>query len=395
MRPVDLTVVDMARAPHPKPPPFHPARPGLVRPIPVSPETGLTRGMARGRHWRTASNGLYVPTALPDELAVEQRIAEAAMVCPPDGAITGWAALRWLGAAYFSGTYADQQLPVPIVPGRRGFQSRPGVRPTWERLLPDEIIEVDGVHVTIPEYSATFEARHAGSGIQAVQALDMAMMFDLTSLDELVEFRIRRLATTTGIAQLDAALSLSSENCWSPPEATMRVLWAVDRPECNLLVNRPVFDLGGRPIGTPDLIDPVAGVLGQYNGAPHDSAEQRSRDAEVNAAYAAAGLEVVTMTAADLPDGYAFLYRLDRAYLRARRKDRRRGWTTALPTYWTPTHTVAQRRALDEAQRVRLLGWQRLASSGSYTADGCSAENSQSRCNYPAEDAVTELPDAV
>src|SRR4051812_23301727 len=121
-RPNRTTVGDMARTTHPRPEPFHAARPGLVRPVPVSTSSGLTKRMAHGRCWRGTSRGLFVPATLPDEHAVEQRIVEASMSCPPDGAITGWAALRWLGGNYFSGTYAGCELPVTIAVGRHGFR---------------------------------------------------------------------------------------------------------------------------------------------------------------------------------------------------------------------------------------------------------------------------------
>ena len=40
---------------------------------------------------------------------------------------------------------------------------------------------------------------------------------------------------------------------------------ACPRPLCNV----PVFDRFGQHIGTPDLLDPVAGVVGEYDGALH------------------------------------------------------------------------------------------------------------------------------
>ncbi len=56
----------------------------------------------------------------------------------------------------------------------------------------------------------------------------------------------------------------------------MRMIWVVDaglpRPLCNM----PIFDRHGRHIGTPDLLDPVAGVVGEYDGALHLAGEQRA-----------------------------------------------------------------------------------------------------------------------
>lgn len=306
-----------------------------------------------------------MPCDLPTEDAVEQRILEAAMTCPEDGAVTGWAALRWLTGAYFDGTYAGEDLPVPLAVQHRGFRQRPGIAPSWEQVLRSEIIEVDGLRITVPVYSASFEARHAGNGVDAVQALDIALMFDLTSIAELTDFAIRRLFKMTGIAQLDAAITLASENCWSPPEATMRLLWEVEMGLARPLCNWPVFDLTGRHIGTPDLIDPVAGVVGEYDGSHHVEPEQRAHDIDRAAGFRRAGLEVVVMTRDDLPGTDSYLDRLDAAFCRARsRTERPRRWTTALPSYWVPTHTVELRRALSQEQRERFLRWRRLPQDG-------------------------------
>ena len=62
------------------------------------------------------------------------------------------------------------------------------------------------------------------------------------------------------------------------------------------------------------------------------------------------------MQAGDLADPWPFLARLREAYARARRLPvSERRWTVELPPWWTPTFTVAQRRALSEQQRRRLL----------------------------------------
>ncbi len=47
--------------------------------------------------------------------------------------------------------------------------------------------------------------------------------------------------------------------------------------------------------------------------------------------------------------------RIVRAHDRALRHGNDRLWTIEQPTWWLPTETVAQRRALSEADRARLL----------------------------------------
>ncbi|MEU0266595.1 hypothetical protein [Nocardioides sp. NPDC006303] len=83
---------------------FHGNRPWLVRPVRIDPagKVGPTRGQVAGKGWRRASRGFYLPARYTADTP-EQRIVEAAMVLGPHDAVTGWAALRWLGAEAFDG----------------------------------------------------------------------------------------------------------------------------------------------------------------------------------------------------------------------------------------------------------------------------------------------------
>src|SRR5690349_14041575 len=98
----------MSRDPHMQPPPFHPARPDLVRPVRADPKgkAGPTRAQARGRQWRRTSHGFYVPSSI-DGGAVEQRIVEAGHTLTGLASVTGWASLRWQGAEWFDGWSSD------------------------------------------------------------------------------------------------------------------------------------------------------------------------------------------------------------------------------------------------------------------------------------------------
>jgi hypothetical protein len=152
------------------------------------------------------------------------------------------------------------------------------------------------------------------------------------------------------------------ENAWSPTEVAMRRVWQHEAQLPRPLCNHPVFDLHGRHLGTPDLVDPVAGVAGEYNGAVHLEGAQRSRDVAREAVFRDVGIEVVEMLAADLANPFPFISRLRSAYRRAERvpaSDRR--WTVVPPRWWVPTYTVEQRRALDDAQRQRFLAHRRAS----------------------------------
>ena len=126
------------------------------------------------------------------------------------------------------------------------------------------------------------------------------------------------------------------------------------------LCNRPVFDRSGRHLGTPDLVDPVAGVVGEYDGALHFTGRQRATDLRREADYRSVGLEYVTMVGADRHDPSAFVRRLHAAYARApRTPESVRAWTLEPPPWWVSTATVAARRRLDERQRTGFLRYRR------------------------------------
>jgi hypothetical protein len=329
----------------------------LVWPVPADPHgrAGPTRREASGAGWRRSSRGLYVPAYV--ERTPEQRIAEAAAVLPRYGGVTGWAALRWLGAAWFDGLSDSgrAERPITLAVGDRSIRPQTGIATSEERLDPTELIVRRGIVVTTPLRSLCFEMRYAGSDDEAVQAADMTAYADLVSKDELLSF-LPMNKRWTGIGRCRSGAFDMEENAWSPTEVTMRRVWehvaGLPRPLCN----RPVFDLNGRHLGTPDLLDPVAGVAGEYNGALHLHGDQRLRDVRREAAFRASGLEYVEMLAGDLRDPFQFVARLRQAYARAAGIPvTRRLWTAELPTWWVPTLTVAQRRALDPGQRRRYL----------------------------------------
>ena len=58
----------------------------------------------------------------------------------------------------------------------------------------------------------------------------------------------------------------------------MRVLWQLQMGSRPLLCNRPIFDADGNHLFTPDLLDPVAGIVGEYDGADHRVVDRRRTD---------------------------------------------------------------------------------------------------------------------
>jgi len=292
-------------------------------------------------------------------MSVDQRIIEASYRAPHDGGVTGWAAIRWQGGRWFEGVAADRSLlPVPITMIGAYRSHTPGVVHTKERITPSELVTVDGLRVTEVVRSVCFEVRHAAALQAAVVALDMACFNDLVSIDE-VRVWVDEHPGWTGIQQARDALPLANENAWSPAEVDMRLLWTRTGGLGPVLCNAPVFDLDGRHLFTSDMIDPVVGVAGEHQGPHHFEREQRRRDIAREALLRDHGLEYVERVAGEDPT--RFLIRLRSAYARAaRRPVTARRWTLQSPVGWTPTQTVAQRRALSANQRRTLLAHRQL-----------------------------------
>lgn len=330
-------------------------RPGLVRPARLDPtgREGPTRGQARNRRkYRRSTFGFYLPADL-DGSNVEQRILEASVVLPPTCAVTGWAALRWLREGWLDGVGpGGDPLPVDLLISTVDVKAQPGFVVCGEGTGPDDIVRVDGVPVTVPAWSVAFMMRRAPTLRQAVVALDMAAYSDLVSIAEVGEV-IQHQSSWTGVPQAREALALGDENTWSPQETTMRLHWRAGVEGARPRGNVPLFDLQGRHLGTPDLVDVAAGVAADYDGVVHLDRDQRRTDRTRDEVFAEHGIEMVRWLSGDRPGD--FLARLHRATDRARRRTAPRSWTAEPPPWWTSTTTVAARRALTEQQRARLL----------------------------------------
>ena len=142
--------------------------------------SGPTPNAARGPALPTDSHGLYLPVDI-DGSVPEQRIVEAAAVLPAYGGVTGWAALRWSGATWFTGETRQQPAPVVLATGCDDVRNQPGIVICHERLDPRDLTEVDGLRMTTTAWSLCFQMRHAATLEDAVVAAEMAAYADLVS----------------------------------------------------------------------------------------------------------------------------------------------------------------------------------------------------------------------
>jgi hypothetical protein len=247
-------------------------------------------------------------------------------------------------------------LPVDLATCYQDIRSQAGFVVHQERLGPHELIQHDGLTCTTAVRALCFMMRYARNVREAVSFADLAAYSDLVSIAEAWEYFLAHPGWT-GIPQARDALLLADENSWSRWEVWMRLVWELDAGFPRPLCNRPVFDLHGTHIATPDLLDFESGTVGEYDGALHLAGAQRSRDAERENRLRNAGLEPFVAFASDLAHPERAVRRMVDARRRAKwEPESRRRWTIEPPPWWTPTHTVEQRRHLDATQRVRFLG---------------------------------------
>lgn len=323
----------------------------MTVPVRVDPSgrEGPTRRQAAGDDWRRTSRGFYVPAHVDQTPA--QRVAEAGVLLRSERiAVTGWGALCWRGDRWVGGTRPDgSAVPVDLTSTHALLKAQPLFRLSHERVDPRTFEVVDGLRCASAASAVCFAMRHAADLDAAVEVLDMAYRADLVTPAEVMTW-LEEHAWQRGHRQAQAALELGDENSWSPQEVHLRLAWQRTtgrRP----LTNRPVFDLSGRHVGTPDLVDPVTGVLGEYDGDVHLTRTARRRDLHREQAFRELGLEPFVIVAGDLRAD-RFEERLRVAEGRAARTpDCERRWTLEPPNWWVVTSTVARRRALEGIDR--------------------------------------------
>jgi hypothetical protein len=189
------------------------------------------------------------------------------------------------------------------------------------------------------------EMRRVEDPREAVVALDMAAAAELVSLREMRAYLLLRRSWRRS-RRVAWAVDLASELSVSPGETRTRLVWVVDAGLPPPLVNQPVWDLDGRLLGVADLLDPDAGLVGEYDGATHRHAHRHVDDVRREDRFRRAGLECVTVTGLDLGDRRMVAERIRHARSRAAAiAGRVRGWTLQAPEGWWTTDTAADRLA--------------------------------------------------
>lgn len=276
------------------------------------------------------------------------------------GVVTGWGACRLHGAAFFDGLAPDGRTRLPVmlvVDLATRVRGDPAVKVLRDSLDPPEVVEVLGVRCTRPERAVFDAARFAGTGAEAVVALDMACAGEVTSLPRMRAY-VDTQANRVGLPSVRRALELATEHSWSPNETRLRMMWQLEAGLRRPLVNRPVFDRRGRLLGYPDLLDVDAGLVGEFDGADHRGAVRHSMDVGREAAFRDAGLEVVRVTGRDLLHPERVVARILAARRRARwLPPERRSWTVQAPDRWDAGQSLEERLAHRDLMRAAEGTW--------------------------------------
>jgi hypothetical protein len=257
-----------------------------------------------------------VPSRTPE--TVEQRILEAYAVAGARAAVTGWGSLRLHGGGFFDGLRRDGSTlrPVPIAANGERLGGRDGIDVVRHTVPGDEVVVRHGIRCTCVERALFDEMRSIGEVTEMAVAVGAACAARLTTVE-----RMRVYASTRrwyrDVRMVREAVEMSVAECRSPQEDRFRLLWEYAAGWGRPLINRAIYDLSGRFVAMPDLLDPRRGVVGEYAGAGHRDIDQHERDIAREAAIRDVGLEYVEVVARDLRSRERVIRRMEAAASRA------------------------------------------------------------------------------
>jgi hypothetical protein len=279
---------------------------------------GVTRAQLESTRWVSPHFGYHRSGGVKDP--VRQRILDATAVMPAGGAVGGWASAYLQGVAYLDGGWggtvggeARVGEPVLLVIPPRTVVNRPGIRTVRATVEPADVIEWHGLRCTSGVRTAYDVLRLASDLTEAVVAGDCLLHAGLTSLDLISAYEVSH-RRRRGIRQLRAALPLLNKLAASPPETRLRLLCRrAGLPP--LEVNAPIFDVDGTFLGIVDLLEPIAGLGLEYDGAYHRDLGQHTADNHREEGLERRGLTMIRVTSIDMSDEMSLISRIQRAHL--------------------------------------------------------------------------------
>jgi len=276
------------------------------------------------------------------------RILDAVPLAPADGAIGGWSSARLQGVRYLDGfDRFGRALPVRVhETARHRVQRRPGIDPTRCQLRRRDVLEHEGIRVTSLPRALYDEMRLAADLTESTIVVDMGVSTltggvhtSLVSVRQLVAHQ----AKTRGIVQARSALELATDRSCSPLESRTRAFTELRLDMHGWRINEPVFDLTGRLLGIPDLLDPLTGLVIESDGGGHREQNRHSDDNIREELFETANLTVVRVTSRDFRWPDALASRIAAGDRRARgRAPQRDCWTLTKPPWWATSRLAAR-----------------------------------------------------
>jgi hypothetical protein len=183
--------------------------------------------------------GVYHWACLADTLAL--RIECLKLVVPSECVVTDRTAAWLWGARMALNPGAHLEVPALSVFCPPGHRLRNGLVASGERTFtPGEVVELDGLQVTVPLRAACDLGRLLHRD-QAFAAMDSLAGLRSFSVDELVE-ATGRFAGYRGVIQLRALAPFVDPDSQSPGESILRLRWldvGFPRPKCQVEVPAP------------------------------------------------------------------------------------------------------------------------------------------------------------
>lgn len=317
---------------------------------------GVTERMLRGSGWRRTTHGFWAPTRA--ELTPTQRILNATPLVSDGDAITGWASQFVHGVDQLDGLDPTtmQLLPVQIALSASARRKpAPGVTYLHSALPTSDVGRLCGLRLASPMRAAFDGVRLSRELAEAVAFADACAHAGMIDLETFRSYVSDHLGWK-GVEQARSAADLADAAARSTWESRLRVFYVVTAGLPQPQVNRPVFDLEGKLLGIPDLLDEEAGLVTEFDGQDHRERRRHRADNVREESFESAGLVVCRADSLDLLRHRPSLKtRLRDGYRRGMRRGRAADrWTTTAPRWWLEDQDPTPR--LTDAEKDELFG---------------------------------------
>jgi hypothetical protein len=263
----------------------------------------VTRRQLQSGLYRRLMHNVYADPSLSADHQLHAR--GAALLMPPEAAVGGRSAAAWFGAPFAAA--ADPVLV--LVPPPTAWRGPRGVRLHRTEFSDEDVVLIDDVRLMTPLRTAwdvaTLETVPTAVGL--LDGMARAGQLDVAAFVRLVERRRGRW----GAARAATVAPLVDGRSESPPESWVRV--ACIRAGLPIPAPQYVVLAGGEFLGRVDLAWPEARLIVEYEGAYHFEDGQIRRDDERYRRLAAAGWQVIRLSAADLRDMASVVSRIAEA----------------------------------------------------------------------------------